>query len=648
MNKRYNTIEQEDIKRGRPSSIKNILHMGGKNIIHGDISNEAGKKNFLINSHKKSNSNNKLFLLYPTISPKSKKSYNISTETNNISISKYKDKNYSSIENESNNNRYIFITNHSSKNIYKNNQLRGNTLRNQDKCFLTSLTSEQLDNKKKLKTIDSTDYRISFNSDNNKFKRLYTINNDNKINKNFHISKIIKEIKEKYKIKNEFEIKNDYLAYNSQNLNEISNANNLLNDYQEKNIWNIKIKESNYHNFILNNKEIYKNNILSKLVDKERDKIIENNRLYEKCLEDKYNTLIQNEKELEEIIDEQKKSHKIIENYRIKLEKCNRELYYLKNLMFYKVQNKEAEIMKKLLEMEELRAYAKFVNNMIGNDSSRFEKEIYPTDYDKKIELNSLVKNAFKVYGNYLNESNNMKNNNYGNEPEKIYKGFLGLQDKIRYAIKMKDEVLQQIKKIKVNNKLILEQIKVKKDFLEKEYNSIKEEIDSIQKIILNVEINEQRYLYILAKELFIYILQTFSYENINKYKNNDINNKVSNLIKISELAEKCKASISEKEIFINESIRNLEKFEKENPVLFEEFLDNAKERIILQRQKKAKEMRKLREKINKIQVIKKLERINFIMRKVEHPFHINKASKINIESNIIKEKEDKELLTYQ
>ena len=648
MNKRYNTIEQEDIKRGRPSSIKNILHMGGKNIIHGDISNEAGKKNFLINSQKKSNSNNKLFLLYPTISPKSKKSYNISTETNNISISKYKDKNYSSIENESNNNRYIFITNHSSKNIYKNNQLRGNTLRNQDKCFLTSLTSEQLDNKKKLKTIDSTDYRISFNSDNNKFKRLYTINNDNKINKNFHISKIIKEIKEKYKIKNEFEIKNDYLAYNSQNLNEISNANNLLNDYQEKNIWNIKIKESNYHNFILNNKEIYKNNILSKLVDKERDKIIENNRLYEKCLEDKYNTLIQNEKELEEIIDEQKKSHKIIENYRIKLEKCNRELYYLKNLMFYKVQNKEAEIMKKLLEMEELRAYAKFVNNMIGNDSSRFEKEIYPTDYDKKIELNSLVKNAFKVYGNYLNESKNMKNNNYGNEPEKIYKGFLGLQDKIRYAIKMKDEVLQQIKKIKVNNKLILEQIKVKKDFLEKEYNSIKEEIDSIQKIILNVEINEQRYLYILAKELFIYILQTFSYENINKYKNNDINNKVSNLIKISELAEKCKASISEKEIFINESIRNLEKFEKENPVLFEEFLDNAKERIILQRQKKAKEMRKLREKINKIQVIKKLERINFIMRKVEHPFHINKASKINIESNIIKEKEDKELLTYQ
>ena len=648
MNKRYNTIEQEDIKRGRPSSIKNILHMGGKNIIHGDISNEAGKKNFLINSQKKSNSNNKLFLLYPTISPKSKKSYNISTETNNISISKYKDKNYSSIENESNNNRYIFITNHSSKNIYKNNQLRGNTLRNQDKCFLTSLTSEQLDNKKRLKTIDSTDYRISFNSDNNKFKRLYTINNDNKINKNFHISKIIKEIKEKYKIKNEFEIKNDYLAYNSQNLNEISNANNLLNDYQEKNIWNIKIKESNYHNFILNNKEIYKNNILSKLVDKERDKIIENNRLYEKCLEDKYNTLIQNEKELEEIIDEQKKSHKIIENYRIKLEKCNRELYYLKNLMFYKVQNKEAEIMKKLLEMEELRAYAKFVNNMIGNDSSRFEKEIYPTDYDKKIELNSLVKNAFKVYGNYLNESNNMKNNNYGNEPEKIYKGFLGLQDKIRYAIKMKDEVLQQIKKIKVNNKLILEQIKVKKDFLEKEYNSIKEEIDSIQKIILNVEINEQRYLYILAKELFIYILQTFSYENINKYKNNDINNKVSNLIKISELSEKCKASISEKEIFINESIRNLEKFEKENPVLFEEFLDNAKERIILQRQKKAKETRKLREKINKIQVIKKLERINFIMRKVEHPFHINKASKINIESNIIKEKEDKELLTYQ
>ena len=648
MNKRYNSIEKTNIKRSS-SSNKNFLHIGGENLIHGDLFDikhfikEAGKKSIFIKSPRNSNS-----IIFPTISPKSKKSYYISTDTNNISTSHYKNKNYSSIENESNNNRYIFITNHSSKNIYENNQLKNNNLRNQDNCFLTSLGAEQLENKKKFKTIDARDYIISFDNNNKFRRRLFTINNNSKLNKNFHISRVVKEIKEKYKNKNELYIKNDYLSYNNQNINEVLNANNILNDFQEKRCWNLKLEEKNYYDFINNNRKIYNNNLLTKLIDKEREKIIENKKIYEKSLEDKYNTIIQDEKEFEDIVENQKKNHKIIENYRIKLENCNRELYYLKNLFFYKVQNKEAEIMKKLFEMEDLRAYGKFVNNMLGNDVSKFEKEIYPEDYDRKIELNSLVKNVFEVYADYLNEKNDVNHNNEESEPEKIYKGFLGLQDKIRFAIQMKDEVFQQIKKIKFDNKLKLDQIKVKKDFLEKEYNSINEEIDSIKEKISKIAINDLNYFYLLAKELFIYICQTFSFENISKYKNSDISNELSNLIKINELSEKCKTVITERETFINKSIRNIETFEKESPDLFEEILDKAKEKIILERQKKAKDMRKLKEKLNKIQVIKKLEKINFIMRRVEKPFHINKTSKINIDPNIIKEKEDKELLIYQ
>ena len=123
---------------------------------------------------------------------------------------------------------------------------------------------------------------------------------------------------------------------------------------------------------------------------------------------------------------------------------------------------------------------------------------------------------------------------------------------------------------------------------------------------------------------------------------------KILNLIKIRDLSEKSKNCIEEKELFINESIAKIEKYEKDDNLLFKEILESAKDRIILKRQKEAKELRKIKEKIQKIQAIKKLEKISFIMRRVEHPFHIKKKKTIEIDPKAIREKENKQLLTYQ
>ena len=437
MNKRYNSIDRLDLK-GSPSSIKNILHLGGENVILGpkfDIKkylNDFGRQGLNENSPKRTNLN-KLSLLYPPTSPKNMKSYNIST-------SNYKSPNYYTLENESNSNRrsqYIFSTNHSSKNIYSNSRrLRNNTIENQSSnCFLTSLDIEQnKNNNNNFKTLDARDYIISFNSNNNRNKKLFT---KNKLNKKFHISDIIKEIKEKYKIKNELDIKNDYIAYKNQNMDAVVNVSNILNNYNEKNDWNLKVNDINFHNFARNNKNIYRQNLLTKLVNSEREKLIENEKAIEKNIIDKQHMIIKDEEEFEKIVIEQKQYNKTIEDYRIRLENTNKDLYYLKNKMAYKVQNKEAEIMKKLFEMEDLRGYAKFINNMLGKDTTIFEKVIYPMDSERKIELNYLVQNAFKIYEEYLNDNNvENQNRNSGNEPEIIYDNFLGLQDKIRYGIK--------------------------------------------------------------------------------------------------------------------------------------------------------------------------------------------------------------------
>ena len=654
MNKRYNSIDNIDYKN-HSSSIKNILHLGGENVILGskfDIRkyfNDLDKNLLLSGKSPKKEKINKISLLYPKITPKTKKSNDIST-----SNYKNKSKNYYTIENESitnqSSNKNIFNSNHSSKNIYNNNHLRNNTICNQyDNCFLTSIGIEQNEkNNKNFKTIDARDYIISFRVKNDNNRRTLINNNKNlNLNSNFHISSIIKEIREKYKTKNDFDIKNDYISYNKKKINAVLNAKKLITNYDEKNDWDLKLKEDNYHNFIKNNKKICKQNILTKLICSERQKVLENEKMHEKEVKDKYNEIINDEKEFENIVKEQKQNNKIIEDYRIQLENNNKDLFYLKDLIQIKVQNKEAEIMKKLFEMEELRGYAIFVNNMQGKDTSIYEKEIYPMDYEKKIELNSLVKNTFEIYKDFLNE-NTIENRHKGNEPELIYNGFLGIEDKIRYAIKIKDETYEEIEKIKLKNKSILDLIIDKKNFMEKEYNSIKEECNNIVNFISKKEESKDKYFHSLAKELFIYILEILSNENINKYKDDDLTNELVNLNKICDLAEKSQKCISEKEIFINESIKNLEKFEKEDPIKFDEALDSAKERIILERQKEAKELNRLREKIKRIQAIQKLEKINFIIRKVEKPFHIKKKISIKIDPMVIKEKEDKELITYQ
>ena len=310
MNKRYNSIERLDIKECSSPS-KNILHLGGQNIVLGskfDIKRyftEMEKKN-----DKSPKKTNKISLFYPIISPKNRKLYNISTDSNDNSTSKYKNQNYNTIDNELINNYkniYNFNhsnSNHSSKNIYQNCPIRNNTIGIKDNnCFLTSLGIEQSDNKNtinKFNTIGAKDYLISYNSNNsnnNRYKRLFS-NNNRKLNKNYHVDKIIKEIREKYKTKDSLDIKSDYLAYTSQNMDAVLDANYIINNYKEKNDWDLKLKENNIHNFMKNNKKIFKQNIFTKLILNEKEKVLENGILNEKRIIEKKIQLLMMKKNL--------------------------------------------------------------------------------------------------------------------------------------------------------------------------------------------------------------------------------------------------------------------------------------------------------------------------------------------------------------
>ena len=494
MNKRYNSIDKFEINM-HSSSNKNLLNSGDKHIIFGphfDIKNyfdEISKRNIFLKSPKKSISN-RHSLLKPLTSIKIKNFRNISIDDNNISTLKNNNKNYFTIETEPtihNKNKYIFNSNHSSKNIYQNGPFLTNLMPNRKNCFMTSIEICQNDNNNNL---EKNRYLIPL-SPNDRHKRLFSISNK-KIKNNLHVSDIIKEIREKYKKKSGKDLKNDYIAYTNENVDAVLDSKILIDNYRDQNEWKIKIDENNFNQFSLNKKKVCKNNILSKLIDKEREKLIIKQKLMEEGLEDKKNTIDNYEKLFEEIKTEQKLNYKVLQDYRMKLEDCKKDVFYLKEVYRYKVQNKEAEIMKKLFEINELREYAKFVNNMLDNDIEKYQKEIYPSDYEKKIDLNALVKNALEVYADYFNEdeeeNSNIENKKKGNEPEIIYDEFKGLEDRIRYALNLKDIEYEQIRGLKKHNELILKEIINKKNMLEEEFNKINEEALRLKNLFQMIE----------------------------------------------------------------------------------------------------------------------------------------------------------------
>ena len=649
MNKRYNSIDKFEINM-RSSSNKNLLNIGDKNTIFGpqfDIKNyfdEISKRNIFLKSPKKSISN-RHSLLKPLTSIKTKNFRNISSDDNNISTLKNNNKNYFTIETEPtihNKNKYIFNSYHSSKNIYQNDPFITNLMSNRKNCFMTSIEICQNDNNN---NHEKSRFLVPLSS-NDRHKRIFSISNK-KIKNNLHVSDIIKEIREKYKKKNGKDIKNDYIAYTNENVDAVLDSKNLLDNYRDQNEWKIKIDENNFNQFSINKKNVCKSKILSKLIDKEREKLIIKQKLREESLEDKKITIDNDENLFEEIKTKQKLNYKILQDYRMKLEDCKKDVFYLKEVYRYKVQNKEAEIMKKLFEINELREYAKFVNNMLDKDITRYQIEIYPSDYEKKIDLNALVKNALEVYADYLseeeNEDSNIENKKKGNEPEIIYDEFKGLEDRIRYALNLKDIEYEQIRELKKHNALILKETVNKKNMLQEEFNKINEEYIEIKEY-LSKDINSDKYFHLLAQELFNCILGTFSYSNIYKAKPNE----ALSLNKICDMAKKCQKCLSEKEIFINKNITIIEKYEEENPLLFKDIIDLAIERIIQNKQTEIKQANKIKESIKRINAIKKLEKISFLIRKVEKPFHVKKEVIEKIDPMEIIEKEKRELLTYQ
>lgn len=514
------------------------------------------------------------------------------------------------------------------------------TDKNNERCFITSLRND--------KNLSAQKISLKF-SQSNRHKRVYEINKI--INSDIHLSSIIQEIKNKNKklynickTENNKDInKNNIIAYDNNNMEPILDINNILNKYKGSKDWDLKMREKNYIDFVNNNKEIKVQNVLKNIMNNEKEKIDQNFIKNEENLENLKKIIDEDEKNFNEIRKEQKKYNRLIEDNLNKLKDYNRALIYVREGIQQQINKIEYEIMKKIYEIDELRVYARFVNHIYGYETTNYEKSLIEKEGKKQVDLEVQINEVFENYKEYLNKDNNDKINNI--DPDIIYNEIKLIEDRILVALRMKDKEYEDLKKYINSKETILKGIRYKEQQLEKEYNSILEEINFI--VNINSQQNNEIELFIIAQDLFNYVIENFSDNNYNYNFYKEKNNKF-NPFEIGGLAVKSQKMTLQKEMLVTNYIQKLSQYEEEDQKVFGELINTRKDQLILEKLKAAKQRIYNSEMTERMNIERKSDKIYFIKRKMHQSIPKKKKIKIRIDPTVIKKQEDLELITYQ
>ena len=508
---------------------------------------------------------------------------------------------------------------------------------NDNGCFLTSLEIENND-----------DNKIEINNEKNKNenvkdKILKTYKNKRNLNRNYNLASIIKDIKRKnssYVSRTEGNYFNENIAYDNKNLKVILDINDIINKYLKNEEWNLKEREEKYKDFVNTKKSTCLKNILMKLMKKEREKI--NNRYikYSFDFDNKINAIREGEKMFDKIVVDQKKSTKLIEDNYYKLKDNNKILRYLRENFKEQVRKTEYDLLKKIYEIDELRIYAQFVNYIYGNDTSLYEKPIIDIDYNKNpSDTETLINNVLEDYKLFLKDDYDGNINSI--DPDIVFNEIVLIEDRILMNLKLRDQEYEDLKKYKNNNRNILKNIETKKIQLEEVYNNFKKELDAI---IINTDINLEEDLFSLSKELGLFILETLSEDKkqIKKYTGQ------LNLFEICDLAAKSLKYVLKKESVLDYYIKILEKYDEEDKKTFSLMINKRKEELIREKTKQAKKNVERQLLFDKFEIQKNSEKIYFIKRKNLPTIPKKKKKIIKLDPEIIRQNENKELISYE
>ena len=441
------------------------------------------------------------------------------------------------------------------------------------------------------------------------------------------------------------------IAFDRRNEDAVFEPVKILNDYKMQKQLHINPQEKSLFNYNFQNKQLTKDNVLLKFMSLETKKLYKNyNFRFDKLLNNK-KTIEGNESDFEEYKDIHKKACKKMGSLFINLQKKNKILADESLNCKSEIKLIEDDIKRILQQIDHLRVYGNFVNEVLGGDTTRFGEKIFPEGtYDDELNIEELSKTVIKRYKCFYENVEQEKfsiENTFINEPEKMWYKFKEMESIMVRDLFTKENLKGEIKKIKEENNTNLKYLRQKNEMLEKEYENLNEkyiyELEKYKEI-------EKRYFDTksefddLIKDFYIYIVNDMNNEQI-------IPNikKISNNLEISYCIRKMNMIICDKEVYIDKLMLNLKEWEKNDAILFDDILNDRKKQL-----RHMKQLKILSKKINdKLKIANNIEngefKIVFHSRKTEAPYH--KPKKIVVEKvdeKLIENMENEELLKYE
>ena len=500
-----------------------------------------------------------------------------------------------------------------------------------------------------------------------RFNVIKTINEIKKREKCNSLTNVVrgknKNLEINYKSKEDYDYDYDYIynklnnnskqkiAFDRRNEDAVFEPVKILNDYKMQKQLHINPQEKSLFNYNFQNKQLTKDNVLLKFMSLETQKLYKNyNFRFDKLLNNK-KTIEANESDFEEYKDIHKKACKKMGSLFINLQKKNKILADESLNCKSEIKLIEDDIKRILHQIDHLRVYGNFVNEVLGGDTTRFGEKIFPeATYDDELNIEELSKTIIKRYKCFYENVEQEKfsiENTFIDEPEKMWYKFKEMESIMVRDLFTKENLKGEIKKIKEENNTNLKYLRQKNEMLEKEYENLNEkyiyELEKYKEI-------ETRYFDTksefddLIKDFYIYIVNNMNNEAI--FPNIK---KISSNIEISDCIRKMNMIICDKEVYIDKLMLNLKEWEKNDAILFDDILNDRKKQL-----RHMKQLKILSKKINdKLKIANNLEngefKIVFHSRKTEAPYH--KPKKIVVEKvdeKLIENMENEELLKYE
>lgn len=552
------------------------------------------------------------------------------------------------------------ISNNNNSITAKNSDNRSYTLNN--------LTLTKDNNKKIYETInlgENSKSRKYFDLESNsksietpKKNNIFTVKGEN-----LNLLKIIKNIKKQvdsaHKDRSVKNIMGNNIAYSQKYSDLVFKPIRIINDYNNFQQRDLDKNRGDITNFINDNKDISKRNLLIKLLEKQKKDYFKTINLRQKSIDSSRKTIEIDENNYECYITNQKQACRRIEKMLNNLNVKYRRLYNEEKKFRAELRIKEDERQKYLEQIDDLRIIAKFVSKVLESNINLFKIKIIP-DYnsDQLPDYEKISDEVCERYSFLLNEEER-ENNNITQESINIIKQMKDLNDSELYHQfhKMEDNIVNSLKAHDAINKEVLilkRERKKQRDDIEKRIKDLEDEFEYFkstyerEKIEYedichrnetgNFELGE------IAIDLYHNVMDIFK-----DRKKGEEDNTKKQLISVNNALLETQRKIIEKEEQLKKLISTMESYEKSNKWLFYRIVHIRKNENKELKVNIMKQIIEAGEKEKMSHIKSPEDKIIFIRRKAEPPYQEPKKNKeVKIDPNLVRQLENEEMMSYK